>query len=362
MDINVKRFVNIDIHHKVSSSVSSIRDTAVLLTSEGVTGTSKIFSSYNDMLQDATYKTYTETLKYAKVFFDNNGIKLDVHCGIADKATIISTISALPESEIVVAFTGSSSIMKDVATEMTSSIGTTDDITKIYGINQKILLARLTAAENDSRITNFAVKVSNTEGAEMTIAAYLTKLDIYGNDTIKDYAFTTENITAEVNDDTVLGNVLDNNMNVDMLLADSVRNLGGNLTDGTDIVNQYTLIVLHQTVTDRLLNLLTQKIKGQSGVSAIYTTIAGELGRYLTNGYLTTDKTWTDSTKTISYNGKTYTLIEENTPLRLGYKITVLPLSSLTEEDKKAHKCPPIYIFLAESYGIRSITINGEVI
>ena len=58
----------------------------------------------------------------------------------------------------------------------------------------------------------------------------------------------------------------------------------------------------------------------------------------------------------------TIALIEKNTPLTLGYRVVVLPYSSLSEDDKQNHKCPPIYIFLAESYGIRSITINGEVI
>lgn len=362
MDINIKRFVNIDIHQKILSSVSSIRDTAVLLTSDGTANSNRVFSSYAAMLADNTYKEYEETLKYAKVFFDNGGIKLDVHCGIASKDTIVSEIKNLPTSEIVVAYAGDASMMKEAATEITAQSGDVNDITKVYGINQKILLSRVATTEDNSAINNFAVKVSAVEGAEMTIAAYLTKLSIYGTDTIHDYAFTAENITAEANDDAVLGSVLEKNMNVDMTLVNAVRNLGGNLTNGLDIVNQYVLIVLQQTVTDRLLSLLTQKIKGQSGISAIYTAIAGELGRYVTDGYLVTDKVWTDETKTVSYNGKTYVLIEKNTPLTLGYRVVVLPYGSLSEDDKKNHKCPPIYIFLAESYGIRSITINGEVI
>ena len=82
----------------------------------------------------------------------------------------------------------------------------------------------------------------------------------------------------------------------------------------------------------------------------------------MTNGYLSIDKTWTKPTKTISYNGNNYTLIKQKTPLTLGYKIVVLPLNSLSDEDKALRKCPPVYIFLADSYGIRNITINGEVI
>lgn len=369
MDINIKRFVDIDIQYHVPSSSSSIRDTAVLMTSEGTAEQSKVFNSLATLIADETYGKLTETVKYATVFFNNGGIKLDIHCGIKDATGIVDEIKKLPNSEIVVAYTGSFDTLKEAATTMTSKEGTTGSIDAVYGINQKIILARAASTEvaDCSGINNFAVKVSEIEGAEMTIAAYLTKVSIYGNDSIHDYAFTVESFTEEqltsiVNDDELLGKVLDNNMNVDMELAGAIRNLGGNLTNGNDLVNQYVLIVLHQTVTDRLLNLLTQKLKGNTGVSAIYTTIAGELSKYVTNGYLTTDKVWTDDTKTIDYNNRTYTLIEKGTPLILGYRITVLPFSSLTDEDKAKRKCPPIYIFLADSYGIRSITVNGEVI
>lgn len=367
MDINIKRFVDIDIQYHTVSTISSIRDTVVLLTDEGDKGTNKIFNSYSAMLADDTFKTYQKALSYAKVYFENNGIKLDVRCGITNEK-IIEALQELPTTEIVVGYTGSYDAIKAAATLLSSSAytGTTGEIDKIYGINQKILLGRTQNPENLSSVSNFAVKVSTIVGAEMTIGAYLSKINIYGNDTVRDYAFTVESFanddTKIVNDDTLLGNVLDNNMNVDMRLANAIRNLGGNLTNGLDIVNQYVLIVLHQTVTDRLVNLLTQKIKGNAGISAIYTTIASELSKYLTNGYLTTDKVWTDNTKTIDYNGKTYTLIEQGTTFDLGYNITILPLESLNDEDKVKRKCPPIYIFLADSYGIRNITINGEVI
>lgn len=366
MDINIKRFVDIDIQYHVANTVSSIRDTTVLMTPEGSAG-SKVFSSLAEFTADTTYGKLTETAKYVDVFFRNGGIKLDIHCAIADAAAIVAEIKKLPNTEIVVAYAGEFDEIKEAAETLTSQKGTTGNITAVYGINQKILLGRATEASDCSAIDNFAVKVSAIDGAEMTIAAYLTKIQIYGTDTVQDYAFTVENFTSDQealieNDDELLGTVLDNNMNVDMELANAIRNLGGNLTNGNDLVNQYVLIVLHQTVTDRLLTLLTQKIKGNAGVSSIYTTIAGELNRYVTNGYLSTDKVWTDTTKTLNYNGVNYTLIEQGTPLNLGYQIVVLPLNSLTDADKALRKCPPIYIFLADSYGIRNITINGEVI
>lgn len=372
MDINIKRFVDIDIKYHVASSTGSIRDTAALLTSEGTAKDDKVFSSYEEMASNSTYKQLTSTMTYAKLFFMNGGLKLHVYCGIVDKEGLVSKIKALPNEEIVVASTLEYSIMRSAASDLTNQMGEAGDISKIYGINQKILLARLpserlNAFEDASLIENFAVKVSDITGAEMTIAAYLTKIQIYGNNTVLDYAFTAEKFNAEdeskiKNDDAILGTVLADNLNIDMKLAGSYRNLGGNLTNGHDLTNHYTLIVLHQTVTDRLVSLLVQKPKGNVGVSAIYTTIAGELGKYVTNGYLSTDKTWTDEDKTVVYNNKNYTLIKKGTALTLGYHIVVLPLSSLSEQDKANRKCPPIYIFLADSYGIRNITISGEVI
>lgn len=362
MDINLKRFVNIDIEYQTPSTINSTRDLVALLTTEGTKGTSKIISSLAEFDKDSDLKTLVKTRKYAAIFFDNGGSKLNIVCGITS-TDLETTISNLPNEQILVAYCGEYSELKKVAQSRTSKEGTTSDITKIYGINQKILLGRTTSAEDLSEgYHNFAVKVSKVDGAEMTMAAYLSKINVYGINTINDYAFTVENIMAETNDDAILGTVLDNNMNVDMKLANAIRNLGGNLVDGKDLVNQYTLIILHQTVTDRLISLLTTKLKGNTGLSSIYTTIAGELSRYVTNGYLTTDKTWNDETKTIMVNNKTYTLIEKGTRLLLGHQIVVLPFSALTQEEQAQKKCPPIYIFLADSYGIRSITINGEVI
>jgi len=362
MDINVKRFVDINIQYHEASTNSSIRDTAVLYHND--TGTDGIYASLSEITLTGSFASTSNVYKYAKVFFDNGGIKLDIRKA-STKEEVKADIANLSTKEIVIA-----SCVKDFFNTMKSIAEEYTNDSTVYGVNQKIFLASTDTVADYSAINNFAVKVSkkigdseeDTTGCEMTIAAYLTKLQIYAVDSVKDYAFTVEDIYAEVNDDTLLGNALENNMNVDMTLANAIRNLGGNLTNGLDLVNQYVLIVLQQTVTDRLLSLLTQKLKGNAGLSAIYTTIVAELNKFITNGYLATDKTWTDATKTVTVNDTTYTLIEKGTSLNLGYHVTILPFTALTDEEKKQRKCPPIYIFLADSLGIRSITIQGEVI
>lgn len=352
-NINIKRFVDVNIVQHVTSSVNALRDTVVLITTEGNIDTVNTYNSYSQWNADATTKTLITTTAYIKMFFDNGGNKVKVIRGITQDK-LAETIASLKNEEIIVAYTGDYANIKTVAQ-------TREADTRIYGINQKILLGRTNDIDSDV-VSNFAVKYSSKLGAEMTIAAYFSNINIYGTDTIRDYAFTKEVIDEENISDTLYGNVIESNMNVDIYLANAIRNMGGNLKDGKDLMNEFALIVLHQTVTDSLVNLLTQKIKGVTGLAAIHSCISQELVKYLSNGYLTTDKIWTDDTLTLVYNNQTYTIIEANTPLLLGYHVTILPMSALTDEDKAQRKTPPIYVILATSYGIRQITINGEVI
>lgn len=362
MGLNIKRFVNIDIKPSTLSTVISTRDTVALFVTES--GTDAVYSSYSALA--ATEKNDT-TKAYAKIYFDNGGIKLAVyHSAGTDATALAKKIAALSNDIIVVAYTGEFTVLNSVA--VTRKTGSASNIDAIYGVNEKILVGRMSdVSKTVSAADNLAIKYSSIVGAEMTIAAYLCQIDVYKADSVHDYAFTAETIAAEDIDDATYGKIITANWNVATTLASAVRNLGGNLVANAegyayDIVNQYVRIILQQTVTDRVLAILTSKVKGNSGVSAIYTAIANELNKYVSNGYLATDKTYDGTTKTISKNGVTYTLIENGTALTTGYHLTVLPLTSLSSEDIAAHKCPDIYLYIADSYGIRTVTIQGEVI
>lgn len=361
-DINIKRFVNINIVYHEKSAVSSIRDTVVLLSTEGnATETKGPYASIDAFTEDfpkASTDAWPITRAYAETYFKNNGNKLLVITKAGSQAAGLKTlIAGLKNEYIVVAYASSDNyaLIKGIAQDRAN------DAT-IYGINQKILLARNTVATDTDKVANFAAKVSSELGAEMTIAAYLSNIDFDGVNTVLDYMYTKESIEPEASDDALLGNVLENFFNVVMKVAMTNVNLGGNLKDGKDLVNQYTLIVLQQTLTDSIMALLLSKIKGSAGISAIQSVVAKEMNRYLTNGYLTTDKIWKDETLTTSYNGQTFKIIEKNEPLLLGYKFVTLPLASLTDADILARKTPPMYLIVADSYGIRTVTINGEVI
>ncbi len=362
-EINLKRFVDIDIQSKVTRAVSGTRNVMVLYTPEGTGGNTKTINSLTEAETTYTSTNYSETLKYLKVFFNNGGVSCSVIEGKGSDTITADDIKNLPNEYIVVSCVkGAKNEIDTVYANLKSLATTLATDASVYGINEKIIVARTVTNSDETSVKNFGVKYSKVEGAEMTIGAYLTQINVYKQDTVKDYSFTQETIVAESLADADFETIINNNMNVDIMLVDAARNAGGNLKDGSELTNSFVKIVLHQTLTERLTQLLVQKIKNSSGISQIYSIIAQELEFYKSAGYITLDKVWNSADLDVSYNGETYTIVQQGTALINGYVIKVLPISSLTEADKSAHKAPPIYVVLADQYGIRQITINGEVI
>ena len=244
-------------------------------------------------------------------------------------------------------------------------------------INEKIFLACVPKEELDNIPSNMvwangmALKYG-IEGVQMSMAAYLTRVNVDYYNSVQDYMFTAESVNyifensqgvsdtyGEYYDDDALYKRLNKlNINIDCYLENAVRNLGGNDMKGYNLINTYTLILLNQTLTERLVGLLMNKIKYNStGLTMIGSTIAKELGRYVNNGFLSTDKSWVEDD--LIYNGTT--IISKNTPLRKGYKYVILPFSTLSDEDLRNHKLPTIYVLVADQYTIRKINIVGEV-
>ena len=358
--INLKQFVDIDIKAHATSVVEGTRPAVVIYTASGSSNTPvEVLSkaqAAEDFASDAT------TLAYLNMFFDNGGKEAIVIGNTPIVNLTNEVINDLDDKYICIAYAAADSDVETVYSALkTLAVARAAD-TSIYGINEKILLARSEVNSDTDKVKNFGVIYSDILGAEMTMAAYLSQINVYGINTVYDYAFTGELITKEDPTNAQFTTLINNNYNVDIELANEVRNCGGNMKDGSDLTNSYVRIVLHQTLTDRLINLLTQKLKNSEGISKIYASIAEELERYLDCGYLTTDKVWNDETLTVTRNGVVYTIIEKGTPLVSGYNITVLPMSALNTEEKAAHSVPPIYVIIADQYGIRKITIKGDII
>jgi len=363
--IDLRQFVDINIIAREVSSIDNIRDTMVLYTEEEKATETALPEYFSSMSNVSTYfASTTNTYKYLKVFFDNGGLKVKVIDNTSISNLTTTSLKELDNKYICIAYApvieGTTTVastytaLKALAASMASD-------SSVYGINEKIILSR--AEEDNSDTTkNFVVKYSTQIGAEMSIAAYLTKINVYKINSVFDYAFTEEVVTSQDITDETFKSLMSHNFNVDLNLANAIRNCGGNCKNGQDLVNTYVKIILHQTLTDQLVNLLSQKIKGTTGISKIYSTMSQELEQYLNCGYLTTDKIWTDDDYVITRNGVDYVIIEKGTPLVKGYMIKILPMSSLTNQEKTEHSAPPIYVIIADQYGIRKITINGEVI
>lgn len=356
-NIDLKNFVDINIQPSISTKISGTRGITTVFTDYSVISSTVTLSSYA-----STYATSAPNLDaFIKIYFGLGGISVKiVPLTVGSDETTVSAladaIKDLPDEQIVVAYVDSTADYASY-TDIKAVAAILNADPNIYGVNEKILIARDTVGTDTSEIKNLAVKYSTVVGAEASIGAYLSQIDVYGIDTVKDYMFTLEsNITPEDITNSTYLSLIANNFNVDVDLQGNTRNCGGNCKDGKQTIsNNFVRIVLHQTLTQRLINLLSSKIYGSNGISKIYATLVDELKNYRLNGYLSTEKMWTKDTLVI--NG--VTIIEKGTAIIDGYVIKVFPLTQQHITDRVA---PPIYVVIADQYDVRYIQVKGEVI
>lgn len=381
MSVNLTNFVSITINRANATTIESTRDTVALFSSFAKSASGNVYSSFAEV---NAAETNSAIKLFAQVYFAFGGQKLDVRKSVLANVAA-SEISALPENEICIAFTEMSvSQVNTLAQQYYARLVTNN---KYESTDEKLFFVGTSnySLSSDS-VTNAVAKnvcvkycannnLLTKNAAVMMIPAYLSQIDVYGIDTVKDYMYT---INAGIVGSTIYSvtdisnanylTLMDNNYNVDINLANQIRACGGNLLLSTNesiaetIVNQFIKIVLYQTTTMRLLNLMSQKIANMTGIAKIYSTLSEELDRYRKNGYLTTDKIYSEHDWTVSVNGQQYTICEKGTALTNGYQIVALPMSALTDDQRAAHSAPPIYIVIADQYAIRKIEIVGQVI
>lgn len=378
MSVKLTNFINIDINNFESYQHSGTRDTAVLFNFMEVLGTEKTIT-YSSMPDDLGVGDLNDFLS---VFFANNGKKIKVipvvytpaavaepESFTTDELTDVSfktLIEFLPIEEIVI---GSITSVGAGIVEKTFR-AFVKNYTASAGIYEKIFVQSVpfTAIDDivsdEISIENYVIKLGEP-CITATILAYYTKIDVYRNNTCEDYAFTTEIIPTGIteknnvtDDNDMVVKVIENHFNTDTNLANTIRNIGGNDTAGYSLTNQFMLIALQQTLTYKLYEVLSNKIKyNSSGLKIMLNVISQELNNYVSNGFIATDKLWTNPD--LYY--RDYLIINQDTPLVNGYKVCILPFSSLSEADKIDRKLPDIYILVADNYFIRKVTISGNV-
>lgn len=389
MSFNYTNFITIDINKRPDYTASSTRDTVVLIFKDSTISADdiKIYGQYNidneniidykvaieeiekkiKSSEDDTVKNNLNILKNSiEYYFYNNGKKLKIIYTKKDltDANIIDTINNCKLEEIVFAIpqlTTYQTLEKIINNFNDQSNGALDKIilTSIYK-NQEGVIPETVDANN-------LVYKYGKAGCELSIGAYLSNINIDINNSVKDYAFTTESLVNEedlVSDNKLAESLMSlKNINFITNIANDNRNIGGDDSNGNSIVNTFVNIMMHQTVSERLMKVLAGKVKYDvNGLNIISANLNQELQRYVSCGYLNTMKQWTDDSWIVNENGINYTVISKNTALDKGFKFVVLPFSSLTSNEKAEHKLPKIYIVIADSYSIRSITISGEII
>ena len=385
MSVKLTNFVNIKINHHLNISVNATRDTAALIhykynASKQTPQYSEVFTATPDTTS-GTY-TYLAGIKdYLDAFFANGGKKIYVitmEQPTFPSSDLSAELTKLPMEYVMVGFVNDSTNGVNALPETTfrtaaAAWNTANANEKIY---QKIFdveipysagLADLTPYIDGSdkvvSIENYVLKYG-AQGIGASVLAYFTQIDVYSFNATQDYAFTTEVYDEAdashfvINDNDIIEKIIALDLNADTKLAGKVKNVGGNDTAGYDLTNQFMLLVVHQTLTEAVVKALANKVKyNEAGAGVILNAIVRELNRFVSNGYLATNKVWTDPT--LYYDS--YKIIDTNTVLNAGYKVTILPFTSLSPEEKAAHQLPKIYILLADSYSIRKVVIDGEV-
>ena len=376
MSVKLTNFVKLKINHHMQ--IVSIGDysTAALIHyySAAATANDRTITAIPDYTGETAY---LEGIRdYIAAFFNNGGKRLHI-VTLNTLTNINTTLDGLPMEQVVVGFVNDAS-NDPMATEaqfnaIASAWNTAKEDEKIY---QKIFVAELpfgagladfndygTAENKTVSIENYVIKYG-AQGIGASVLAYFSAIDVFASGAAQDYGFTTENYSEAsganyvFNDNDIIEKVISLDMNADTRLVGRVRNVGGNDTAGYDLTNQFMLLVLHQVVTNAVLQAIVSKIKyNDSGLAIIKNAIVNQLKRFVSNGYLTTNKVWEDAD--LSYEG--YKIINNNTVLNQGYSITILPFESLTAEERAAHQLPKIFILIADSYSIRKVVIDGEV-
>lgn len=393
MSLDLRNFVQVNINYH-TAAVSSIDSGIVTLITVNSGWSSnpladKILYSYDQYLKAKEEASITNTALdiYVKTFFDNGGRGIQIIGGYSsgEEADFVSGVVAkLNYKFVIITSDCSEEDMETVATTNATTNIITNPVTKkssistFTGINEKIFISSLANTTKnvglDSSVKNFIIKMGK-KGCEMLTAAFLSQVSVTNGASISDYNFTIENVKAiqdtipERSDDFIVIDdndtgvtLVGKNYNFDTNLVNAIRNIGGNTTGGADIMNYYIRILLSQSVTEKVLSVLVSKIKlNQSGINRVQNAIQVEMTKYINNGYLNTEFVWTEEDLYYTFNDRQYLICSRNEPLVKGYKCVILPVSSLSIEEKESHAFPPVYLLLADQVGIRAIVINGDV-
>ena len=121
------------------------------------------------------------------------------------------------------------------------------------------------------------------------------------------------------------------------------------------------IVLLEKRLKIELFNLLTLKYNKSEIQSQLNNIITNELNNFynieaIESGF------YRDKDYSINYNNYNFKIINQNEYLNKGYKLYIVDILKISEEDNKNHKMTPVVIVLNMQKQIRFIELDMEII
>lgn len=214
-----------------------------------------------------------------------------------------------------------------------------------------------------------------TCSAELTIAAYLSKINITQANSMRDYCFTDESSIINLESTNFTVTLVPTNvtsaqyddykeyLNFVDKIGNQYVNFGGDTVLGTSILSEWGAIASENGCVYAVLSVMLQKqYLTDGGLTNILAAINTTLADYVNNGFLETNSTYTGQTRYKNYNNQAYVLVANGQELPNGYTITSIPMSRLSLADRQARKFTPIFIYMQTMGGAREVEITGDIL
>ncbi|MEG1565343.1 MAG: hypothetical protein RR342_01195 [Bacilli bacterium] len=390
--ISVRNIVTVDFDIKSSGKVLGDFETTVYfapvtLVDESAASVSKLLIT--DVAQIDTQVSGNDAAVVSmKNYFYNGGSKLLVVSPqtytLASFTTLIGECRNISDDFIYVAISNQLIGVSGYTSEVLQSISEYCNETTSPEKVRLLLTTNSTTFLEDNSMTDamaiikYCTKTYNTVliDAALLVGAYFSQINLDGTDTIKDYAFTSENLTGITEDSasedvtqSVFNNLVNNPndegyYNLIDSVGSQVVNLGGNLAtiENISIHTDFGAIAVERDITYSVLQrMLGKQYLTEQGISNIKAAINSQLQRYKTNGYLNLVAQYSGEDLSITYNGVKYNVIKSGETLPQGFYVFSVPVSNISVADKQARKFTPIYVILETQDGARVVEITGEV-
>lgn len=398
MAIDISKVVSVDFNVvRTESSLASYENTVDIIVSDEIEEIDAPQAPYTT-LEDAIAGVYAERQYDAFVYFQLGGKKLyplivsssagATAQGIYDALLAYKKQVSNTANDFICVCIGNCTTLSSNASNLQSFMTLVNNAVapnKMLILNSTNDASTVTEATKEIRnliykfysaVTVVGVKEEDTPstcGAELTIAAYLSQINITQANSMRDYCFTDEAsvLNCLTYDRTLVPtNVSATNydnykeyLNFIDTIGNQNVNFGGNTVYGTTITSEWGAIASENGVVYGVLRVMLQKqYLTDGGLTNVLSEINNVLSDYVTNGFLETNTTYTGLTRYKNYGDRSYVLVENGQELPNGYCVVAIPMSRLTLQDRQARKFTPIFIYMQTMGGAREVEITGDIL